>query len=66
MGWAAFRAGLRGSYFALATLAMAEAFRILANSLTYTHAGLGLLVPLRVGQCQFPVRRPPACPTRWR
>ena len=53
MGWAAFRAGLRGSYFALATLAMAEAFRILANSLTYTHAGLGLLVPLRVGLANF-------------
>ena len=53
MGWAAFRAGLRGSYFALATLAMAEAFRILANSLDYTHAGLGLLVPLRLGTGNF-------------
>lgn len=53
MGWAAFRAGLRGSYFALATLAMAEAFRILANSLDYTHAGLGLLVPLRFGAANF-------------
>ena len=53
MGWAAFRAGLRGSYFALATLAMAEAFRILANSLDYTHAGLGLLVPLHIGVANF-------------
>ncbi len=53
IGWASFRAGLRGSYFALATLAMAEAFRILANSLDYTHAGLGLLVPLRVGPANF-------------
>ena len=53
MGWAAFRAGLRGSYFALATLAIAEAFRILANSLDYTHAGLGLLVPLRLGAANF-------------
>jgi branched-chain amino acid transport system permease protein len=53
MGWAAFRAGLRGSYFALATLAMAEAFRILANSLDFTHAGLGLLVPLRISAANF-------------
>ncbi len=59
MGWASFRAGLRGSYFALATLAMAEAFRILANSIDYTHAGLGLLVPLRIspGNFQFADRR---------
>ena len=53
MGWAAFRAGLRGSYFALATLAVAEAFRILANSLDFTHAGLGLLVPLRISAANF-------------
>ncbi len=53
IGWASFRAGLRGSYFALATLAIAEAFRILANSLDYTHAGLGLLVPLRIGVANF-------------
>jgi branched-chain amino acid transport system permease protein len=59
MGWASFRAGLRGSYFALATLAMAEAFRILANSLDFTHAGLGLLVPLKIapGNFQFADRR---------
>jgi branched-chain amino acid transport system permease protein len=53
MGWASFRAGLRGSYFALATLAMAEAFRILANSLDFTHAGLGLLVPLHIDPANF-------------
>ncbi|HYZ61615.1 MAG TPA: branched-chain amino acid ABC transporter permease [Acetobacteraceae bacterium] len=52
-GWAAFRAGLRGSYFALATLAIAEAFRILANSLDFTRAGLGILVPLRVDPENF-------------
>lgn len=59
VGWAAFRAGLRGSYFALATLAVAEALRILANSLDYTHAGQGILVPLRVaaGNFQFDDRR---------
>ncbi len=53
MGWASFRAGLRGSYFALATLAMAEAFRILANSIDYTHAGIGLLVPVHIGLVNF-------------
>ncbi len=59
VGWAAFRAGLRGSYFALATLAVAEAFRILANSLDYTRAGQGILLPLRVapGNFQFDDRR---------
>ena len=47
IGAAAFRAGLRGSYFALVTLAVAEAFRILANSLEITKGGLGILIPLR-------------------
>ena len=40
----AFRAGLRGSYFALITLAFAEVFRILANSVGFTHGGLGMLI----------------------
>ncbi len=53
MGWASFRTGLRGSYFALATLAMAEAFRILANSIDYTQAGLGLLIPVRMSLANF-------------
>lgn len=59
VGWAAFRAGLRGSYFALATLAVAEALRILANSLDFTRAGQGILVPLHVapGNFQFDDRR---------
>jgi branched-chain amino acid transport system permease protein len=39
-----FRAGLRGSYFALITLAFAEVFRIAANSAAITHGGLGLLI----------------------
>ena len=34
-----FRAGLRGSYFALITLAFAEVFRIVANSVPFTRAG---------------------------
>jgi len=61
VGWASFRAGLRGSYFALVTLAVAEAFRILASSLGLTRAGLGILVPLRVDPAnfQFADRRAP-------
>ncbi len=39
-----FRAGLRGSYFALITLAFAEVFRIIANSAGFTHGGLGMLI----------------------
>ena len=48
-----FRAGLRGSYFALITLAFAEVFRILANSFEWTGAGLGLLIPLKRGMANF-------------
>jgi branched-chain amino acid transport system permease protein len=48
VGWMiavlSFRAGLRGSYFALITLAFAEVFRILANSLPITRGGLGMLI----------------------
>ncbi len=39
-----FRAGLRGSYFALITLAFAEVFRIVANSVGFTRGGLGMLI----------------------
>jgi branched-chain amino acid transport system permease protein len=53
VGWMSFRAGLRGSYFALATLAFSEAFRIFANSLDFTHAGLGILIPLRIDIANF-------------
>jgi len=53
IGVAAFRAGLRGAYFALVTLAFAEAFRVLANSLELTGGGLGILIPLRNGIAQF-------------
>jgi branched-chain amino acid transport system permease protein len=45
IGALAFRAGLRGSYFALVTLAFAEVFRILANSAEFTRGGLGILIP---------------------
>jgi branched-chain amino acid transport system permease protein len=49
VGALSFRSGLRGSYFALVTLAFAEVFRILANSVDFTGAGSGLLVPLKPG-----------------
>lgn len=49
----AFRAGLRGSYFALITLAFAEVFRILSNSFEFTGAGTGLLIPLAPGAANF-------------
>lgn len=52
-----FRAGLRGSYFALITLAFAEVFRILANSVEFTGGGLGLLIPLKPGFENFQLER---------
>jgi branched-chain amino acid transport system permease protein len=52
VGWAigflSFRAKLRGSYFALVTLAFAEVFRILANSWSFTGGAAGVLIPLKV------------------
>jgi branched-chain amino acid transport system permease protein len=44
IGALAFRAGLRGSYFALVTLAFAEVFRIRATSAEFTRGGLGILI----------------------
>ena len=46
IGALAFRYGLKGSYFALVTLAFAEVFRIAALSLPFTGAGVGLMLPL--------------------
>ena len=48
-----FRFGLRGSYFALITLAFAEVFRILTNAVEFTGGGLGLLIPLKRGAANF-------------
>jgi branched-chain amino acid transport system permease protein len=48
-----FRAGLKGSYFALITLAFAEVLRIVSNSIDITGAGMGLLIPLKVGAENF-------------
>ncbi len=49
IGGLAFRYGLRGSYFALVTLAFAEVLRILANTFDFTGAGVGLQLPLQPG-----------------
>ncbi|MCZ7562574.1 MAG: branched-chain amino acid ABC transporter permease [Burkholderiales bacterium] len=58
IGALTFRYGLRGSYFALVTLAFAEVFRILANTFQFTGAGVGLMVPLseRAADMQFATR----------
>lgn len=55
VGAMSFRYGLKGSYFALVTLAFAEVFRILALSVNFTGAGVGLMIPLKesVANLQF-------------
>lgn len=55
IGFLSFRYGLRGSYFALVTLAFAEVLRILSNSVGFTGAGVGILIPLdqRAANLQF-------------
>jgi branched-chain amino acid transport system permease protein len=59
IGYLSFRARLRGSYFALVTLAFAEVLRILANAWSFTGAAAGVLVPLRLdpAEMQFSDRR---------
>jgi branched-chain amino acid transport system permease protein len=59
VGALSFRYGLRGSYFALVTLAFAEVFRIVSVSVPFTGAGVGLMLPLKTGlaQMQFADRR---------
>jgi branched-chain amino acid transport system permease protein len=47
VGAASFRYGLKGSYFALVTLACAEVFRIVAVTVPFTGAGVGLMLPLQ-------------------
>jgi branched-chain amino acid transport system permease protein len=58
IGILSFRAGLKGSYFALITLAFAEVLRILSNSVDITGGGLGMLIPAKPGVAnfQFPER----------
>lgn len=55
VGALSFRYGLKGSYFALVTLAFAEVCRILALSVPFTGAGVGLMIPLQesVANLQF-------------
>lgn len=60
IGALTFRSGLRGSYFALVTLAFAEVLRILASVAPITGAGVGILIPLdlRPQAFQFQSRAP--------
>lgn len=53
IGFLSFRSGLRGSYFALVTLAFAEVLRILANASTFTGGAAGMLVKLDVRAANF-------------
>jgi branched-chain amino acid transport system permease protein len=46
VGALTFRYGLKGSYFALVTLAFAEVFRVLAVTAQFTGGGVGLMLPL--------------------
>ena len=66
VGALSFRYGLKGSYFALVTLAFAEVFRILALSVPFTGAGVGLMVPLREGIGEHAVRATGAAIVGWR
>jgi branched-chain amino acid transport system permease protein len=58
IGVLTFRSGLRGSYFALVTLAFAEVLRIIASVAPITGAGVGTLIKLdlTVRALQFPSR----------
>lgn len=49
VGFMSFRSGLRGSYFALITLAFAELLRVLANSVEFTGGGVGLFLTYAPG-----------------
>ena len=49
VGYMSFRSGLRGSYFALITLAFAELLRVLANSVEFTGGGVGLFLTYAPG-----------------
>ncbi|NMJ41602.1 branched-chain amino acid ABC transporter permease [Roseomonas sp. JC162] len=53
IGFLAFRSGLRGSYFALVTLAFAEVFRVLANAAEMTGGAAGILIRLQANPANF-------------
>ena len=56
VGYLSFRAGLRGSYFALITLAFAEVMRILANAMPLTGGAAGTLIRLDASPANFQFR----------
>ncbi len=61
-----YRAGLKGSYFALITLAVAEVGRIVANSVPITKGGLGILMrPTRVRRTSSSGIRSGSTTSRW-
>lgn len=53
IGYLSFRARLRGSYFALITLAFAEVMRILANAASITGGAAGTLIKLEPSLANF-------------
>jgi branched-chain amino acid transport system permease protein len=53
IGYLSFRSGLRGSYFALITLAFAEVFRIIANATPLTGGAAGTLIKLNLSGANF-------------
>jgi branched-chain amino acid transport system permease protein len=53
IGYLSFRSGLRGSYFALITLAFAEVFRIIANATPWTGGAAGTLIKLKLSAANF-------------
>jgi branched-chain amino acid transport system permease protein len=53
IGFLSFRSGLRGSYFALITLAFAEVLRVLANASAVTGGAAGILIKLDVRPANF-------------
>jgi branched-chain amino acid transport system permease protein len=61
IGFLSFRYGLRGSYFALATLAFAEILHVVATNVGWLGGGAGLLIPLwgdAPWLFQFPTKQP--------
>ena len=53
IGFLSFRSGLRGSYFALVTLAFAEVFRIIANASPFFGGAPGILLKLDIRPANF-------------
>jgi branched-chain amino acid transport system permease protein len=53
IGWLSFRSGLKGSYFALVTLAFAEVLRITASVAPITGGGVGILITLDLRPAAF-------------